>query len=40
LNIPRPTSDDPKLVEKWLESHPEDIENYKIVVTRIRQQKF
>ncbi len=40
LNIPRPTSDDPKLVEKWLESHPEDEENYKLVVTRIRQQKI
>ncbi|HLO54115.1 MAG TPA: ATP-binding protein [Saprospiraceae bacterium] len=40
LNVPRPTSDDPKLVEKWLESHPEDQENYKVVVTRIRQQKF
>ncbi|MBC7749765.1 MAG: DUF853 family protein [Methylotenera sp.] len=40
LNEPRPTSDDPKLVEKWLEAHPEDKENYKIVVTRIRQQKF
>lgn len=40
LNVPRPTSDDPKLVEKWLESHPENLENYKEVVTRIRQQKF
>ncbi|RZL44870.1 MAG: DUF853 family protein [Pedobacter sp.] len=40
LNVPRPTSDDPKLVEKWLEPHPENNENYKIVVTRIRQQKF
>lgn len=40
LNIPRPTSDDPKLVEKWLEPHPEDEENYKEVVTRIRQQKI
>jgi DNA helicase HerA-like ATPase len=40
LNVPRPTSDDPKLVEKWLEQHPEDQENYKVVVTRIRQQKF
>jgi len=40
LNIPRPTSDDPKLVEKWLEAHPENQENYKVVVTRIRQQKF
>lgn len=40
LNVPRPTSDDPKLVEKWLESHPENKENYKVVVTRIRQQKI
>jgi uncharacterized protein len=40
LNVPRPTSDDPKLVEKWLEQHPESDENYKVVVTRIRQQKF
>ena len=40
LNVPRPTSDDPKLVEKWLEEHPENGENYKTVVTRIRQQKF
>ena len=40
LNVPRPTSDDPKLVEKWLEGHPENDENYKTVVTRIRQQKF
>lgn len=40
LNVPRPTSDDPKLVEKWLESHPENNENYKVVVTRIRQQKI
>lgn len=40
LNYPRPTSDDPKLVEKWLQEHPEGKENYKTVVTRIRQQKF
>jgi len=40
LNVPRPTSDDPKLVEKWLKAHPEKEENYKAVVTRIRQQKF
>lgn len=40
LNVPRPTSDDPKLVEKWLESHPKNEENYKVVVTRIRQQKI
>lgn len=40
LNVPRPTSDDPKLVEKWQQEHPTNEENYKTVVTRIRQQKF
>jgi DNA helicase HerA-like ATPase len=40
LNVPSPTSDDPKLVEKWQEAHPANTENYKVVVTRIRQQKF
>lgn len=40
LNNPRPTSDDPKLVEAWKKNHPENGENYKTVVTRIRQQKF
>ncbi|MEZ5026732.1 MAG: DpnII family type II restriction endonuclease [Chitinophagales bacterium] len=40
LNNPRPTSDDPKLVEAWKKAHPENGENYKIVVTKIRQQKF
>ena len=40
LNVPRPASDDPKLVEKWLLAHPENQDNYKTVVTRIRQQKF
>ena len=40
LNTPQPTSDDPKLVESWKAEHPENAENYKKVVTRIRQQKF
>jgi len=40
LNNPRPTSDDPKLVEAWKTAHPENTDNYKQVVTRIRQQKF
>jgi hypothetical protein len=40
LNVPRPTSDDPKLVERWQEEHKTNEENYKTVVTRIRQQKF
>jgi DNA helicase HerA-like ATPase len=40
LNNPRPTSDDPKLVEGWKKKHPETVDSYKTVVTRIRQQKF
>lgn len=40
LNNPRPTSDDPKLVEEWKKEHPENPNNYKSVVTRIRQQKI
>ncbi|MGJ7033789.1 ATP-binding protein [Niabella hirudinis] len=40
LNSPRPTSEDPKLVEGWTKQHPLNDDNYKIVVTRIRQQKF
>jgi len=40
LNNPRPTSDDPKLVEAWKTEHPENPDNYKSVVTRIRQQKL
>jgi DNA helicase HerA-like ATPase len=40
LNNPRPTSDDPKLVEGWTKQHPANGDNYKTVVTRIRQQKF
>ena len=40
LNNPRPTSDDPKLVECWTKSYPTHNDNYKSVVTRIRQQKF
>lgn len=40
LNNPRPTSDDPKLVEGWKKAHPENSDNYKTVVTKIRQQKF
>ena len=40
LNVPRPTSDDPNLVEKWSAIHPANEENYKVVVARIRQQKF
>ncbi len=39
LNYPRPTSDDPELVKAWTTEHRTSPENYKIVVTRIRQQK-
>lgn len=40
LSNPRPTSEDPKLVEAWSISHQTNDENYKSVVTRIREQKF
>jgi hypothetical protein len=40
LNEPRPTSDDPKLVESWSEKHPLQPEDYKSVVTKIREQKL
>lgn len=40
LNNPRPTSDDPKLVEGWSKDHKHDAENYKTVVTALREQKF
>ncbi|MFA5010710.1 MAG: helicase HerA-like domain-containing protein [Ignavibacteria bacterium] len=40
LNNPRPTSDDPNLVEAWKKAHPVDKDNYKAVVIKIRQQKL
>jgi hypothetical protein len=40
LNNPRPTSDDPKLVEGWSKDHKSDADNYKKVVTALREQKF
>ncbi|RBA24754.1 hypothetical protein EV677_0403 [Herminiimonas fonticola] len=40
LNYPRPTSEDPKLVECWTKSHESDAESYKTVVTKIREQKI
>ena len=40
LNNPRPTSDDPQLVEGWTKQYPPNDENYKTVITRIRQRKF
>ncbi len=40
LNYPRPTSEDPKLVECWSREHVYEEENYKLVVTKIREQKI
>lgn len=40
LNSPRPTSEDPKLLEAWNCVHPENNDNYKVVVKRIRERKF
>lgn len=40
LNSPRPTSDDPKLVESWTKQHKHKADNYKTVVTAIREQKL
>lgn len=40
LNNPHPTSDDPKLVEGWSKEHKPDVNNYKTVVTALREQKF
>lgn len=40
LNNPRPTSEDPKLVECWSKKHESSDENYKSVVTKIREQKI
>lgn len=40
LNNPRPTSEDPKLVECWNNEFKSDDENYKTVVKRIREQKI
>ena len=39
LNNPRPTSDDPKLVECWSKEHTSSSDNYKTVVTKIREQR-
>jgi len=39
LNNPRPTSEDPKLVECWNKEFTQNNENYKTVVTKIREQK-
>jgi len=40
LNHPRPTSEDPKLVESWNKTHDTSEENYKAVVTKIREQRI
>ena len=40
LNNPRPTSEDPKLVECWSKEHPNHEDNYKAVVNKIREQKL
>ncbi|QBH96350.1 DUF853 family protein [Limnobaculum zhutongyuii] len=40
LNHPRPTSEDPKLIECWTKTFSLDADNYKIVVTKIREQKI
>ena len=40
LNNPRPSSEDPKLIEAWSKEHTPDVDNYKKVVTNIREQKF
>ncbi len=39
LNNPRPTSDDPKLVEGWSKTHAHELTNYKDVVTAIRERR-
>lgn len=40
LNNPRPTSEDPKLVECWSKCYEVSDKNYKSVVTKIREQKI
>jgi DNA helicase HerA-like ATPase len=40
LNHPRPTSNDPDLVTAWKNDHPLKPDNYKTVVTNIRQRKL
>jgi len=39
LNYPRPTSEDPKLVQCWNKEFEPNDDNYKTVVTKIREQK-
>lgn len=40
LNNPRPSSEDPKLVESWNKTFDQNDENYKSVVKKIREQKI
>jgi DNA helicase HerA-like ATPase len=40
LNNPRPTSEDPKLVKSWNKDFTLNDDNYKSVVTKIREQKL
>jgi len=40
LNNPRPSSEDPKLVENWSKDFKQNEENYKSVVKKIREQKI
>lgn len=40
LNQPRPTSEDPKLVEAWGKKFSANVENYKNVVSAIREQRI
>jgi len=40
LNNPRPASEDPKLVKCWKKKYQESDENYKSVVTKIREQRI
>ena len=40
LNNPRPTSEDPKLIDGWTKKHVYNAVNYKKVVTAIRERKF
>ena len=40
LNTPRPTSEDPALVECWSKTHAIEEEYYKAVVTKIRERKI
>lgn len=40
LNLPRPTSEDPELVKSWQQLYPANDDNYKSIVTRLREQKL